>query len=545
MRPKRNLKSDKIEMMQMRQSKKNPMYKNKKYFKRIVNFMKSKTKQRYRKGGIHGRRKTENTNNVERRLAALESFLIMTKNEKEKSQRIKEQLKFKEDIENKFKNNNIKAIDQDYRDLLDRTKLDEYVLTDELKRAFNTGNKERVNKIKPKLAKLRKIRTSIENYSENKIPENEIYLPPINNNPEKIANELLSLTPSKIKFGEPSSLISPSEIKSILKPQPPQKLTKKQSKKQIDNPPKKLTKKQEHERAIALQISHEIIAKNREKRNEILEKLSRSGDKPIDQKQGYPGISKFPKGMDILKIPNQNYIEKGEDEPIGKEFKKEILKQFKKDKLKKHLPQENIDPDAPIITNEKELTSNYGESGTGLGMHQKHALTNHEIDEIMTPFHQIYIGTFALDDIDNIIDIIDSNKLRIFSFIINEFMHEDFEDNKNFVGHWYAIHCDLDAGNFMFYDPLGEPISDDVQENMIDKFESYFDDTEDHLIKFKHNSIQQEPSDSFLCGFYCIRLLLMLYHNIPWKIATGFKPMSEQENDVERLKDSYEKYGYI
>jgi len=35
----------------------------------------------------------------------------------------------------------------------------------------------------------------------------------------------------------------------------------------------------------------------------------------------------------------------------------------------------------------------------------------------------------------------------------------------------------------------------------------------------------------------------MRYHNIPWKIATGYKKIDE--TDVKDLKKKYEKYGFI
>lgn len=48
--------------------------------------------------------------------------------------------------------------------------------------------------------------------------------------------------------------------------------------------------------------------------------------------------------------------------------------------------------------------------------------------------------------------------MRVFSFIINEYPRSKFENDKEFVGHWYAVYCDLDEGTFEFYDPLGEDV---------------------------------------------------------------------------------------
>jgi hypothetical protein len=37
----------------------------------------------------------------------------------------------------------------------------------------------------------------------------------------------------------------------------------------------------------------------------------------------------------------------------------------------------------------------------------------------------------------------------------------------------------------------------------------------------------------------------MILHGIPYKIATGYKNMKENEKSVKKIKENYEKFDYI
>lgn len=167
-------------------------------------------------------------------------------------------------------------------------------------------------------------------------------------------------------------------------------------------------------------------------------------------------------------------------------------------------------------------------------------LFNFEIDKIMSPFKN-YIGTFTLNQVNEIIKIIKDNNLKTFSFIINTLTNK----NKN-VGHWIAIYVDfINNLSVEIYDPLAKERKDmynliyDKIKNLIDYFEI------PNYLKLKINKIRQQSVTSSNCGWFCIRFLLMRYQNISFKIATGYKGIKENELNVNNLKKSYLKFGYI
>lgn len=178
----------------------------------------------------------------------------------------------------------------------------------------------------------------------------------------------------------------------------------------------------------------------------------------------------------------------------------------------------------------------------GGGINMKNSLTNHEIEEIMD-HEENFIGTYTIDEIDDIIDKIKKLKLTKFNCIVNLADEDDFED-EDFVGHWIAIWCNLDEGDFCLFDPL--VIIDDDQIDMIcEPFNEYFNKTQNHYVKLKINEIPEQASHSSTCGWFCIRFILMMNQDLPFKIATGFDNIKENEKDVENLKERYQKFGYI
>lgn len=52
-------------------------------------------------------------------------------------------------------------------------------------------------------------------------------------------------------------------------------------------------------------------------------------------------------------------------------------------------------------------------------------------------------------------------------------------------------------------------------------------------LKFKYNKQRQQSVTSNNCGWFCIRFLLMRYQNIPFKEATNYKWIKENEDNIE------------
>jgi len=60
----------------------------------------------------------------------------------------------------------------------------------------------------------------------------------------------------------------------------------------------------------------------------------------------------------------------------------------------------------------------------------------------------------------------------------------------------------------------------------------YVKDECSHMVKLKVNSIVEEPANSYLCGYYCIRFIEMRDMGISFKHATGFYNMNENEKEI-------------
>lgn len=170
-------------------------------------------------------------------------------------------------------------------------------------------------------------------------------------------------------------------------------------------------------------------------------------------------------------------------------------------------------------------------------------LSNHEIQDIMIN-EPDFIGVCTYDEIEEMVDKIKKLKLNEFSFIVNTKSSQEFEDNQNLMGHWIAVWFNADLGDLCIFDPLAinkEEVINEIKTH----FEKYFDKEYDHMIKFKINNLQEQASDSFMCGWYCIRAIHMLDQGLPWSWVTGFDNISQNEEDIETFEETYEKYGYI
>ena len=185
----------------------------------------------------------------------------------------------------------------------------------------------------------------------------------------------------------------------------------------------------------------------------------------------------------------------------------------------------------------------YENDSDNSGGGKKNGLYNTQIDGIMRPFRDKYnyIGTFPLDYLNDVVRYIKKNKLKQFSFILNT---ETLDSKYN--GHWIAIYCDcINDMSFEIYDPLAQKRKI-LYKRIHDLFTNLFNDMEiKTYLKFKSNTIRQQSFNSSNCGWYAIRFLIMRYQNISFKKATFYKGIDNNENNIESLKNSYNKFGYI
>lgn len=203
----------------------------------------------------------------------------------------------------------------------------------------------------------------------------------------------------------------------------------------------------------------------------------------------------------------------------------------------------------PIFENEKEQDENeerqneYNDDSifsNGLNTN-KIGLNNIQIDKILSPFKE-YIKTISLNNIDNIIKYIKQNNLKKFCFIVNT-----LNEGTKFIGHWIAIYVDLiNDMSFEIYDPLAKE-KRNIYNILHQKFTELFNYFEiPNYLKFKINKIKQQSSNSANCGWFCIRFLLMRIQNINFKKATSyFKGIKNNENNINNLKKTYIKFGYV
>jgi hypothetical protein len=157
-------------------------------------------------------------------------------------------------------------------------------------------------------------------------------------------------------------------------------------------------------------------------------------------------------------------------------------------------------------------------------------LWNYQIDKIMEPF-KLYIKTITLDELDEIIKYIYDNKILIGSFILNT------------GNHWTAIYYDF-TNEFVleYYDPFGEPPKSIIIKSFKDLILKLNIEV---FVKFKINRVQQQNIKTSNCGWFSMYYLIMRYNNYTFKYITKFKSVKQEEQNIEQLKDKYDKFGFL
>lgn len=215
------------------------------------------------------------------------------------------------------------------------------------------------------------------------------------------------------------------------------------------------------------------------------------------------------------------------DEPTSQISRLEDIFEEEEEKKRRawiaFLPEEE-EKEVMIWEMESPMLETQSANGNGF---QRGGLWNHEIDKIMKPF-KFYIKTITIDELPQMFDKIKEEKPSKFAFIVNT------EKKENKIGHWIAVYCDLKNDyTCEVYDPFAYNRKElySLLKNyfwkLMEKYKLPF------YAKFKTNSVKQQSVSSSNCGWFCIRFLLMRHQNVPFKKATEYKWVKENEKNIE------------
>lgn len=263
-------------------------------------------------------------------------------------------------------------------------------------------------------------------------------------------------------------------------------------------------------------------------------------EKKVDRRQRYIDYNEYTnKELDKiskeLSIPNidslvelskyyNNYYNLPEDQQQSKK-----LKLPKKKYINLILDKEDELKNNPQIEEQKQEQEQEEELGNGF-KNDNFGLWNYQIDKIMEPF-KLFIKTITLKELDDMIKYIYDNNILIGSFILN-------------VGnHWVSIYFDFKKEFVLeYYDPFGDP--PDVK--IIKEFKKLILNYNiEVFVKFKINNIQQQDIKSSNCGWFSMYFLIMRFNNYSFKYITKFKDIKKDEQNIENLKDKYDKFGFL
>jgi len=290
--------------------------------------------------------------------------------------------------------------------------------------------------------------------------------------------------------------------------------------------------KQNFESLTKLQQQTLLNKENKIKKKE-LELLKKQ--KELDRKQRYSYYDDF--SADLLNVDARELF--GVDRDSTAKFTKLYhefygLENNPKYKKTQKVSKEDyinfiLDKEEQLREQEQPEQIQIQEQGNGKNVND-FGLWNYQIDKIMAPF-KLYIKAITLDELDDMIKYIYDNKILIGSFILN-------------IGnHWTAIYFDFEKEFVLeYYDPFGEPpknIIIKLFKDLILKFNI------EVFVKFKINKIQQQDIKTSNCGWFTMYFLIMRYNNYTFKYITKFKDTNKDEQKIEKLKDKYDKFGFL
>ena len=162
----------------------------------------------------------------------------------------------------------------------------------------------------------------------------------------------------------------------------------------------------------------------------------------------------------------------------------------------------------------------------------KNGLTTLQINDIMN-FYPQYIKTIPLDRLSFIMNSIEPNRKKPFSFIMN------LSPSHESGSHWVAIYINP-LSSIEYYDSFGkEPPKEFLSQlkPLIDKINPPI------YLQFKVNRIIEQRTNTTTCGFHCIKFLLGRYNGKTFKECTFFDESSESK--AQELANKYQEFGYI
>jgi len=169
-------------------------------------------------------------------------------------------------------------------------------------------------------------------------------------------------------------------------------------------------------------------------------------------------------------------------------------------------------------------------------------LSNTEIDQIMKPLGDFYLGTIAHDQIHS--RIIPKIKPRSNgAFIINT------DPASKGGSHWQAVaffSSPNSSHEINFFDSFGDPIDNKLRKDLKDIAEKLDAQT---FLKLKENSIQLQDDRTSTCGFHCIRFILDRHRGKTFSQATGYDDKVKDdsirgEGEINRFKKQIG-FGFI
>lgn len=169
-------------------------------------------------------------------------------------------------------------------------------------------------------------------------------------------------------------------------------------------------------------------------------------------------------------------------------------------------------------------------------------LSNTEIDEIMKPLGDFYLGTIAHDQINSM--IIPKIKPRSNgAFIINT------DPASKGGSHWQAIAHFASPNStheINFFDSFADPIDNKLRKDLKDIANKLDAQT---FLKLKENSVQLQDDRTSTCGFHCIRFILDRHRGKTFAQATGYDDKVKNdsirgEGEINRFKKQIG-FGFI
>lgn len=203
-------------------------------------------------------------------------------------------------------------------------------------------------------------------------------------------------------------------------------------------------------------------------------------------------------------------------------------------------PQEVMDP----LTGEKIFQESnpevYKEGDNRLESDLKNGLFDIDIEHMLEPYKE-FLGVYALDEIDDIIEDVKEKDLQKFGFIIAN-------SNRNTPGttHWLAVYVDpIHNMEIDLFDPQGWPVK--IPNKLKHDLKKMCEELGyDHFLKLKFNegNVFQDPREN-TCGLHSIIFLLKRFNGFTWTQSVIPETINMNEAECKKLFNNYQKYGYI